>query len=99
MSERGGSGRYTIRGLQSYERRRGRKNGRLDCHTRLESKTYKFCVAANGATSIAPSLGLSAMITEEGLHCRTDSRIKVEKLQQSRGRVIEDVAPDGGYEV
>ena len=33
-----------------------RENGRLDCHTRLESKTYKFYVAANGASSIAPSL-------------------------------------------
>ena len=37
--------------------------------------------------SLPPSsLASSAMITEEGLHCRTDSRIKVEKLQQAESR-------------
>ena len=49
--------------------------------------------------SLPPFLCLSAMITEEGLHCRTDSRIKVEKLQQAESRegerVIEDVAYSG----
>ena len=52
----GGSERYSSYVAKATREGGGttmRENGRLDCHTRLESKTYKFYVAA---TSIAPSI-------------------------------------------
>ena len=87
-SERGGSGRYSsyVACRATGEEEGERMAALIVIRVWRAKRTNFMSQRTEPHPSLPPFLCLSAMITEEGLHCRTDSRIKVEKLQRAESR-------------
>ena len=86
--ERGGSGRYSsyVACRATGEEEGERMAALIVIRVWRAKRTNFMSQRTEPHPSLPPFLCPSAVITEEGLHCRTDSRIKVEKLQQAESR-------------